>query len=103
MGTETHPVRNQDKSRGGLSSSQPRKRRLSLYPKARTAIQDWDRDLHDWNLQRSISPSSPSHPVNDSWDDLGCMIWWDGVLEVSSISIPKNGMGQKGEGDVGAQ
>jgi hypothetical protein len=41
--------------------------------------------------------------VNDSWNDLGCIIWGDEVLEVPPISIPENSMGQKGEGDVGVE
>lgn len=41
--------------------------------------------------------------VDDSRDDFWRAHWWNEVLEVPSVSVTKDGMGQKGEGGESVQ
>lgn len=41
--------------------------------------------------------------VNDPWDDLWRVRWWDEVLEVPTVTVTKDGMRKKSEGDESVQ
>ena len=41
--------------------------------------------------------------MDDPWNKLWCILWGDEVLQVPSVSVAKDGMGEKSEGGEGIE